>query len=774
MRFRGRGRALFAGALLALLLPAAAAAQAGAVAGVVVDETGRPVADAAVLLFRPPDSAAVRVVATDRLGRFRFAGLAPGRWAVRVVRIGFDDAAAESSVVAGGEQELRLVLTPRPVALDEVRAAIDRTRTRMNERAGETRLSLERRELKRVPGAGEPDVLRAIQVLPGVVTTSDFSSAYNVRGGSADQNLILLDGIPIFNPFHLGGFFSVFNTDMVARAELLAGGFPASYGGRVSSVLEVESDAAGTGVDGHGGVSLLASRLAVGADLPVEGVGLRAGRARLSLRRSYFDQIFRPVFDFPYHLLDAQGYAEAWTGGGGRLSLTGYSGRDVLDLTGVDFPLRLRWTWGNDMIGARWSQPLGAGRMLDARGGFTRFVTDIRFPDFADTHFASAIRQALLRADLVLPRGHGTTIRTGVEASALGYRNVASSGGTDFRRNRGQGTVAGAYLQADWIPADAWRLETGVRLDGWYAGDQRARHHVAPRVAVKRLLAGGEAALKAAAGRYTQHLHSLRDEEIPVGIDIWVLAGPRAPILVSDQLQVGLEGFLAADWHASVEAYWRSFEGVITNNFADDPNDQEDDLLAGTGRARGVDLALAREGGRVRTRMAVSWLRAERTFPDPMGGPAAAPITYAPVFDRRLDLEFLIGTRLAGWDTSVRWNLGSGLPHTRPLAGYRLYEYRIGDGRRQGMAADGTDSAPGVVLAPRNAARYPAYHRLDASARRTFAWDWGTLTPHVDVLNVYNRRNPLFYFYEYGRVPAQRSGISMFPLVPTVGLEVTF
>jgi len=786
-RFRGWGRALLAGALLGLLVPAAAAAQVGAVAGVVVDAAGRPVADAAVLLLRPPDSMAVRVIGTDRLGRFRFAGLAPGRWAVRAVRIGFDTAQAEAAVLAGQEVELRLLLTPRPVALDEVRAAADRARTRMTERAGETRLGLERRELKRVPGAGEPDVLRAIQVLPGVVTTSDFSSAYNVRGGSADQNLILLDGIPIFNPFHLGGFFSVFNTDMVARAELLAGGFPASYGGRVSSVLEVESDAAGTGVDAHGGVSLLASRLAVGTDLPLEDVGLRAGRARVSVRRSYFDQLFRPAFDFPYHFVDAQGYAEAWNAGGGRLSLTGYTGRDVLDLTAVDFPLELRWTWGNDMLGGRWMQPLGAGRLLDARAGFTRFHTDIRFPEFGDTEFASTIKQALVRADLVLPRGAAATVRTGVEASRMAYRNVASSGGTDFRRSRGDGTLAGVYLQVDWRPAEAWRVEAGGRLDAWHGGaaggrldtlqgaERGSRAHLAPRLAVKRLLAGGEAALKLAAGRYTQQIHSLRDEEIPVGIDIWVLAGPRAPVVVSDQLQLGLEGFLATHWHGSVEAYWRAFNGVVTNNFADDPNDPDDDLLAGTGRARGLDLALAREGGRFTPRVAISWLRAERTFPDQSGGAGAPPVTYAPIFDRRLDLELLLATSIAGWDAAMRWNLGTGLPYTRPLGGYTLYEYRIADGIRQPAEPDEEGQAPaGVVLGPRNGARYPAYHRLDASVRRTFRKDWGTVTPHLDLLNLYNHRNPLFYFYEFDRVPAQRSGISMFPLVPTVGVEVTF
>src|SRR5690606_32951268 len=151
-------------------------------------------------------------------------------------------------------------------------------------------------------GLAEADVLRAVELLPGVVSTSDFSSAFNVRGGSADQNLILIDGFPIFNPFHLGGLFSVFNSDAIARAELLAGGFGAEYGGRVSSVLNVESDAgAPERVEVAGGVSLLATRLLVRAPLPERlGEGSRVGPGR----RSYFDVLLPPLADFPYHLTD--------------------------------------------------------------------------------------------------------------------------------------------------------------------------------------------------------------------------------------------------------------------------------------------------------------------------------------------------------------------------------------------------------------------------------------------------------------------------------------
>jgi len=297
----------------------------------------------------------------------------------------------------------------------------------------------------------------------------------------------------------------------------------------------------------------------------------------------------------------------------------------------------------------------------------------------------------------------------------------------------------------------------------------------APRLAVKRFL-GENTAVRFAIGRYTQFLHSIRDEELPLGIDIWVLAGNRAPRTVSDQIQGGIETYALPGWFLSIEAYDRRMDGVITNNFADDPNDATDDLLAGTGRAYGADLLVRRESGTLRPTLAVSWLRARRRFPDTTQPDVPAPIVaYPPIFDRRLDIEFTLQTTLpAAIDAGLRWNWGSGLPYTRPLAGYASYRFGVADGQRTPGIEGGDDDVIRILLGERNAQRYPPYHRLDLSFRRTWRKSWGELRPYLDVINLYDRRNPLFYFYEYDRSPAVRSGVSMFPFLPTVGLEVSF
>jgi hypothetical protein len=241
-------------------------------------------------------------------------------------------------------------------------------------------------------------------------------------------------------------------------------------------------------------------------------------------------------------------------------------------------------------------------------------------------------------------------------------------------------------------------------------------------------------------------------------------------------VQTGLEGYLAGDWFFGIEGYVRRFHGVATINPADNPDDPADDLLAGTGRSYGVDGWVRRERGWLRPMLSISWLRATRDFPDVRSGEEPAPVVrYAPVFDRRLNVNLVVRAALpCDLEVGLRWTFGSGLPYTRPVGAYTFYEYDLSrrGWRPPGAGDDAARSA--IVLGPRNAERYPAYHRLDVSVRRTHVRRWGSFTPQLDIVNPYDRRNVLFYFYEYDRAPPTRSGISMFPFLPTLGLELRF
>lgn len=745
--------------------------------GRVVDGAG-PVlaADLALLL----DGDLVARSESDAEGRFRLAAAA-GRYTLRVERLGYAGVTRLVTLVTDTPLVLEIELRPAAVLLEGVGVEAERSRERLRfeETAGASVRGIGAEELKFVPGVAEADPIRAVEVLPGVVSTSDFSSSFHVRGGSADQNLILVDGAPIFSPFHLGGFFSVFNADMVSRAELASGGFQARYGGRVSSVLTVESDPGDGEFGVDGGVSLLATRVAVGG-----GWGERDLRWRVSGRRSYFDKLLAPVAEFPYHLQDLQAVAEWGLGPRDRLRFTGYTGDDVLDFSQLDdedFPLRIDWSWGNDVAGLRWDRDLDRGR-LAARASLTRFTTGLSFPDFDDTDFRSAVVQRAAGVDWTTRPLPLVEVGLGAEINGFSYDNLASTGGTVFSQGEGTGTQLGGYLQTTWGRPGAWLVEAGARVDRWSPDPGEPVVEVAPRLAVKRFLGGSSRwAVNASAGRYTQFIHSLRDEELPLGLDIWILSGERAPHVVSDQLQVGLEAFPDDEWTFSVEAYARTFDGVLTFNTSDDPNDDLDDVLVGDGLSWGADVFVRRSGTPVNGWLALSFLKAERTFPDVFSGALERPeVTYAPIFDRRIDMDLVMRFPAPrGWEGGLRLNVGTGTPYTRPLASFAVYQPRfLKDGGRAGWGGDGESgndfSGYAVLLGDRNGERYPLYHRLDVSLRKDYPKSWGVLTPHLDLINVYNRKNVLFYFYEYERTPPVRSGISMFPFLPTVGLEVRF
>ena len=791
LRIRGPG--LGALILLGVLMPLSVLAQApvhGSLQGRVLDEEGAPVPGVLVRAVRIQAESLVRGAETDDLGYFHLESLDPGSYRLEASRLGFESRERVVEVEAGSRRVLEIVLPTRAVVLEGINVEAERSRERMRfeEEAGATVRELAGRQIKSIPGLVEADPLRAVEVLPGVITTSDFSSAYNVRGGSADQNLILLDGMPVFNPTHLGGFFSVFNSDMVERAELQSGGFPARFGGRVSSVLDVQTDPGDGRVRGDAGLSLLATRLALGGGLP-EGwrrkVGLRTVQWRVSGRRSYFDQVLRPVFDFPYHLRDVQGIVQGWTQGGNRVSVSAYSGRDVLNLANLDdedFPLRVSWDWGNDVVGARFTHPRPNGGRWEVRTGFSRFGSGLGFPDFDDTEISSSIQQATMEADLEIHPSPELVLSTGGGLRRLTSDNLFSTGGTDFGGTEGEGTEVFAYLQGEWRAFGRWLLEAGVRGEMWSPSGGSRRVEVSPRVSLKRFLAGTRWALKGSVGRYTQYLQSIRNEELPLGLDVWVLSDQTVPPVISNQAQLGLEGYPREGWYASVEAYYRDFDGVVTTNFADNPNDDADDYLAGNGESYGVDVYIRRSRGATTGWLTLSWLRASRTFPDYRSGLDPAPrVRYPPTFDRRLDLDLVLRRELGGGLVGgLRWNFGTGLPYTRPVASYTYLSPRLLPGAGLEWERDEEDvdeengGGYGVVLSDRNGKRYPARHRLDVSLRWKLDRGWGSLTPYLSVLNVYNQKNVLFYFFEYEKDPPVRTGISMFPLLPTLGLEVSF
>ncbi len=756
--------------------------------GRVRTEVAIPLEDATAILRASGDSTDERMAFTDGLGFFAFHDLAAGAYELVVGRLGYAGHNEAVAVAPGGVVEVGIALAERPVPVEgiQVDGLSERDRARFRESAMGAPMEVDRAGVRSIPGGAEADPVRTVDALPGVTRVSEIGASFNVRGGSADQNLVLLDGVPIFNPFHMLGIFSVFNADMVKRTQLRSGGFPPEYGGRVSSVLLVESDLGDGKFGVDAGLSLLTARLSVSGGLPEEvrdDFGLAGARWRISGRRSYADVLASPFLttDFPYRLGDRQFGLEAWTRGGSRLGVTYYSGTDAFNQTAYrrlesstwDEELHpeqdLVWRWGNRALGFSWTRPGSDGGALDVHGSYSRFEGDFNLSEFGSPMLETAIRRFSLGADLELRPTSALRWKSGLALEHLRHSDV-SRGELEslVRHGRSSGQGASAYSQFNWSPGPRWLLEGGLRLDHWFDSGTSA----SPRIAVKRFLRDGRWAVRFDAGRYVQFLQSVRDESLPIALDSWVLAGNEVSPLVSRQLQGGLEGFFGADdeWFASAAGFHRGYEGLAARNWAEDPGVRSDDFRSGTGRSFGAEFLLRRNRGATTGWASVSLLKATRAFPHDgrAGADDIAPVVeYPPAFDRRLSVDLVVQRRLP-WsvDGGLRWNLGTGLPFTRHAS------YSVNPRRMIDLRPDGRE--PVVWLGPRNGERYPAHHRLDVSLRKVVRKRWGVVTPWISVLNVYNRRNVVFYEYSDHRAQPGRRGWSLVPILPTLGLEVSF
>ena len=767
-----------------------------ALSGRVRSEVEVPVASATARLRLLADSTVETVTGTDALGFFAFRDLMAGRYRLTIGRIGYALHDQEIDLAPDTELQLDISLAEEAIELDAVvvDARRSRQRARFEESAGLTVQELDGQELMNLPGLAEPDPVRAVSILPGVTRVSDFTAVLNVRGGSGDQNLILMDRVPLFHPYHLLGIFSVFNPDMVERAELRSGGFPAEFGGRISSVLLVESDVGDGTLGVDAGLGLISSRVAVRGGLAPgirDGLGLAAARWKVSARRSYWDLVSRLTDSaFPYSLADLQAVFEGWTKGGDRVRINAYSGRDRIDLRELEFLFtsmesvvddlgdnedpgwNVRWPWGNDAVGASWTHLMPGGGTLEVHGSYSRFGVRFNFTEYEDTRIETEIGQSAAGADLELRPTPRTRWKSGLAATRRESSNVSEGVPPNFQDSESSGWESSAYTQLSWTPSRPWLLEAGLRWDRWQPRGGPGEAVPSPRIAVKRFLGDGRWAVRVAGGRHTQFLHSLRDERLPVAMDAWVLSGEHVPAVISDQVQAGVEGFFGGDreWFASAEGYLRTFDGVIAQNWADDPADPADDLLAGDGRSIGIDALLRKDAGRTRGWVSVSLLKATRTFEDTDAGLVPPPIIeFPPIFDRRLEIDVAIQRDLPwGVEAGLRWNLGTGTPYTAQLARFRKYEQRLTD-LRYDYASVRT-----ALLGPRNGARLPAYHRLDVSFRKTLHRAWGSLSPYLSVINLYNRDNVLWRQRHYNSGNLAGVDNHMLPILPTLGVEVSF
>lgn len=773
-------RALGAAILCIFTLSADARAQTGTVRGTVVTTAGGEGLTAAIVTVLP----AGRSVRADDAGRFVIAGLAPGPVGLRARALGYRPGEATVTVPAEGVVEVTIRLQPSPVTLAPVRTEArsgDRDRFESSPDAGV--ISMRAINLRELPGVGEPDVLRLVQMLPGVTARNDFTAGYNVRGGESDQNLVLLDGIPVYNPFHLGGLFGTFLEPAVGEITLHTGAFPARYGGRLSSVLEVSSrEDARQGVHGAVGVSLLASSALVGGAMP-SGQGTWS----LGARRTYADAIVGAFSErvLPYHFRDAQLHiAHLLPRGNGTVSVTAYDGKDVLDGSFADFgdsvagPGTFRLDWGNRLAGVTFVIPLGERVRIPTglasegiwlgdsawfvqRASMSRFETNLDLGDGVLVFRNSVVDRRLAGTLSWFRGGHAWSAGYDVASHQVRYRVRSPETTTDFFSLDQNPVAFGAFIEDGWRPGPRWLVRPGLRLEhvsatGWYG--------VSPRIAAKYFVTP-DVAILAGAGQYAQWLHALRNEDLPIRIfDFWIASDRDIAVTRALQGSGGLEAWLSPRRFVRVEAWAKRYERLLEPNDADDPRVRGDEFVPLTGVSYGADILLRQlEAGALS-----GWL----TYGYSVSSRTRDGARYFPGQDRRHNLNAIVAWHPSTRTTvGARLGYGSGSPYTE-IVGQLVR--RVYDPRRNAWDTGIQDRQVEPVGGDRNASRLPGFHRLDLSVARRYVRGGTTWEPYLQLVNAYNRKNVFTYTFDYSRNPPTRSAISQFPFLPSIGVTVEF
>ncbi len=777
-------RAAFLVLALATAATVPASAQTATLRGFVTDASdGRALAGATVALYRVeaetdvPGYGAI----TNSDGVSLISQIAPGRYALRISFVGYEAYEDTLSFTSGDALSATVALHIATEELDEVVVEDDRDGGMADVDAG--RQTIRPEDVERIPSPDiSADLATYLTTLPGVVTTGDQGGQFFVRGGEPTQNLVLLDGMHVYQPFHLLGYYSVFPADVLNRVDFYAGGYPSSYGTRMSSVIDASTrNGNNRRFEGMASVSPFtgAARL--------EGP-LWPGRVSFLVtgRESMIEQAASQYLgsDLPFRFGDAYGKVHARVTPRHEISLTALRTHErgtIGEDTGGQTPEDIYWR--NEAIGLRGLLlPRLYPVVAEVYLSHTR-LTSLLGPTVDPTR-SSSVRSTRVAMDAFFP-GTRTDVHAGWEAvftfldSELGglYQNVADA--HSF-------TVPGSFY-GDWEIrlGSELRIQAGTRLQFFTV---RLDPYLEPRL--RASWERGIHRIGAAAGIYQQELVGVSDRRDAASVfTAWTsiprdrgsiqyvrLRDPEDPwtsrIVFTDNLFAnrigrayhGIVGYRSrpARWlDVSVEGYYKEISNLFVSEWTALPN-LATRLHPAKGRSGGIEARaeLRRDPVYAYVNYGLSSTVYAATAPAIEVWYGTETVRYRPPHDRRHQIDALVSLSVAGFDFTTRWAFGSGFPYTRPR-GYDGFApiddphdvFTLTRSRR-------------VLYEHPYRGRLPAYHRLDVSLERTFDVPGAALTLQGTVINLYDRRN-VFY---YDTFTLER--VNQLPIIPSIGLRL--
>jgi hypothetical protein len=652
---------------------------------------------------------------------------------------------------------------------------------------------------------GEVDVLKTLQLLPGVSQGAEGTSGILVRGGGPDQNLILLDGSPVYNSQHLFGIFSSFNADAIKNVELYKGGFPARFGGRLSSVVDiVTKDGDLNAVHGEIGTGLLMTRALIEGPIKKDRTSFM-----ISGRRSYLDILAQPFvkkaakdedidLGFGAFFYDLNLKVTHKISTKDRLYFSLYSGQDFLKLkvgetfNNTESSQKLRVGYGNLIGSVRWNHVFNSKLFANSLVSYTkyRFTTGVELSDKDATGTTSLAAKyysgitdvaANINFDYRPNSQHAIKFGGGVinhqfTPGAASIKSVDANitaidtAFNTLNQNSFEGNV---YFEDDWTISDKFKANLGVHAS-FFQAKNKFYPSVQPRIGLRYLLPK-DWAIKAGYTHMAQFIHLLTNSTTTLPTDLWVPSTDLIKPMLSQQVALGLAKSIWGEaYEASVEAYYKTMDGVIEYkdgaSYLNGSNDNWDTKVEqGSGRSRGVEILLQKKRGNTLGWVGYTLSKSDRVFDG---------INYGKRFnykyDRRHDVEVAITHKInKNWDISGSWGFSTANAISLPVANYQTANTNASP-----YASIYNYGNPSSVeyYNGRNGFRLLNYHRLDFSVNWTKQKKKYTRTWNLSLYNVYNRQNPFYYYISYdnninqGEVKA----ISLLPIIPNISWTVKF
>tara|TARA_Y100000590_G_scaffold97859_1_gene111363 strand:- start:795 stop:3146 length:2352 start_codon:yes stop_codon:yes gene_type:complete len=734
-------------------------------------------------------------MATDMNGYYIIQGVAVGTHTILVSYVGFETYRSSITINNDESKRINISLVEKLVEMTEVDVTAERIQRRNNIQP--SKINLSPRMMKAAPALAEPDLFRTIQALPGVLSTSEFSTGLVIRGGNTDQNLILLDGITVYNPSHLGGVFSNFIVDGVKEAELIKGGYNAEYGGRLSAVLNVISREGNRNqFKGKANLSLLS------AQTTLEGPFYK-GAWLVSGRRTYFDVLLPKILPEgtasripPYYFYDIQSHIFSDITPQDRVSISFYNGID--DLIFDTFGLTAKW--GNNTVSTHYRRVFSErliGNFLIAN---SVFFTEFGLGGSSGLKSKNEINDITVSGNMTWFKSPETTVKFGLQHKTLGFQYLNSfQDSIQFEIKTRPAEIA-QYVKFKYAPNSVWIIEPGLRLNYYDVYSDSLFPDL--RLGLKYLLTD-DRYLNVSVGNYHQFICTFQDDFNPTILDQWIAVDSSVAPGKSTQFVLGYEEYIRNTYKVQIEGYYKDIKNLLTFEEKRSSTDAEvsderlsDILTPADGYAYGLEIFGQKMSGKLSGWLAYTFSVSRKIMNSIYVGEERE---YYTNWDRTHAFSALGNYQFnEKWEMNWRLALQSGQAYT-PILGYYVQHF-------PGSPDETFRTIPGT----RNSGRYSPYSRLDlglvyhATIRNT------NIDIFLQIINTFNRENIFAKRYTLGNTyngldddddwvaeehdtngngepdvgepnvdeadesKIQENKISLFPIIPTIGFTWEF